>query len=143
MFNRCDKKFPSNLYLEIDRGTLANDYHPGFEDTSEDGFPWADRWIDDHVLGVAGRRPRVALDARYTTTSTTPARWRGSSVRSRARDRRLAAVDRPRRGHGRTRRKQRAAIIIIDCYHYPGISLGDNGGVPAGSHCSQSRRMKG
>jgi len=34
-------------------------------------------------------------------------------------------------------------FIIIDCYHYPGISLGDNGGVPAGSHCSQSRRMKG
>lgn len=43
---------------------------------------------------------------------------------------RQTAVDRPRRSHGRTRRrKRRAVIIIIDCYHCPGI-FGDNGGGP-------------
>jgi len=87
MFNRCDE-IPL-WSTSIWRSTLASDNHVR-------GHPQKtislNRPVHDHVSSIAGRRPRVANDACYTTTSTMPARWRGSFARSRARDRRQSIV---------------------------------------------------
>lgn len=117
-------RFPSDQFLSGDRDQdthATRDYNNHIRRHS-----WIDRYIITCRGGVAGRHIFFRPWLMPATPLVRCRRDGEARLPDRARETETA-VDRPRRGHGRTRRKRRAAIIIIDCYHRSGIS-GEYGG---------------